>query len=46
VRAESAARESGAKRLDLDVLARNRTAHDLYLDRGFRDVQVQLWKRL
>lgn len=45
-RAEAAARESGARRLDVDVLARNRTAHELYLDVGFRDVQVHLWKFL
>jgi GNAT superfamily N-acetyltransferase len=44
-RAEAAARESGARSLQIGVLARNRVAHELYRRMGFGDFQVRLVKR-
>jgi len=46
VRAESFARESGAKQLKVGVLVRNEATHTFYRASGFRDYTVQLVKPL
>ena len=46
VRAESFAREFGAKQLKVGVLVRNETTHAFYRAGGFRDYTVQLVKPL
>jgi GNAT superfamily N-acetyltransferase len=46
VRAESFAREFGAKQLKVGVLVRNEATHTFYRDGGFRDYTVQLVKPL
>ena len=46
VRAESFARESGAKQLKVGVLVRNEATHAFYRAGGFRDYTVQLVKLL
>ena len=46
VRAESFAREFGAKQLKVGVLARNEATHTFYRAGGFRDYTVQLVKPL
>jgi GNAT superfamily N-acetyltransferase len=46
VRAESFAREFGAKRLKVGVLVRNKATHDFYRGGGFRDYSAQLVKAL
>jgi ribosomal protein S18 acetylase RimI-like enzyme len=45
-RGEAYARERGAERLRIGVLARNQGARRLYLDSGFREVFVLLTKVL
>ncbi len=45
-RAEQAARESGAGRLQLGVLVKNLAARELYRSHGFRDFELRLWKTL
>ena len=45
-RGEAYARERGADRLRIGVLARNQGARRLYLDSGFREVYVLLTKAL
>ena len=45
-RGEAYARERGAERLRIGVLARNQGARRLYLDSGFREVFVLLTKAL
>ena len=45
-RGEAYARERGAERLRIGVLARNQDARRLYLDSGFRDIFVLLIKAL
>ena len=46
VRAESFARQCGAKRLKVGVLVRNTATHDFYRGGGFRDYSTQLVKAL
>ena len=46
VRAESFAREFGARQLKVGVLARNEATHAFYRAGGFRDYTVQLVKML
>jgi GNAT superfamily N-acetyltransferase len=46
VRAESFAREFGAKQLKVGVLVRNEATHTFYRAGGFRDYKVQLVKPL
>jgi ribosomal protein S18 acetylase RimI-like enzyme len=46
VRAESFAREFGAKQLKVGVLVRNEATHIFYRAGGFRDYTVQLVKPL
>jgi hypothetical protein len=46
VRAESFAREFGAKQLKVSVLVRNEATHTFYRAGGFRGYKVQLVKPL
>jgi len=45
-RAEALARESGVGRLELSVLSKNRVARELYRRRGYREVEIYMWKAL